>query len=265
MDLARRLEFAVAAAREAGDLTLQYFQRPDLVVDRKRDNTPITAADRGAEQLLRERIAAQYPADAVLGEEFGESEGSSGYRWILDPIDGTKAFMCGVPLYGTLVGLQHGSRSVLGVIHVPALDETVYAAQGSGAWYRKGNRDITRASVSRRESLADSVFLASQVNLFGKRGAADVFERLEAATYVTRTWGDCYGYLLVATGRAEVMIDALLNLWDAAALQPVIEEAGGSFTDWQGNPTIHAREAIATNGLVLQQVLEITRTSPRAS
>ena len=258
-ELLARLTSAVAAARAAGDLTLTYFQRDDLAVESKSDASPVTVADRNAELLLRERIAREFPNDGILGEEFGEQAGTSGYRWILDPIDGTKSFISGVPLYGTLVGVEREGRSVVGVIHIPGLGETAYAAAGQGAWYVKGSGVPRPARVSRKARLADGLFCTSEVVNFDRVGRRDAYERLQTAARLTRTWGDAYGYLLVAVGRAELMVDPLMHVWDCAALQPVIEEAGGTFTDWQGTPTIHASNSIATNGLVLNETLAATR------
>jgi histidinol phosphatase-like enzyme (inositol monophosphatase family) len=260
--VARRLELAIAASKEAGRLTLQYFQQDNFAVERKADASPVTIADRSAEQLLRERIAAAFPSDGVLGEELGTIEGSSGFRWILDPIDGTKSFICGVPFYGTLVGVEHGGRCLAGCVYMPGIDEGVYASAGQGAWQFQGNQKPRPARVSKRPKLSEGLFVTSQVDTFAQRGARAAFDDLERAASISRTWGDCYGYLLVATGRAEVMVDPIMNLWDAAAVQPIVEEAGGTFTDWQGNATIHAGEAIATNGLVLEEVLAITRRYP---
>lgn len=258
-ELASRLDLAVGAAREAGQLTLGFFQREDLAVERKADNSPVTAADRQAEQLLRRRIREAFPDDGILGEEFGEEAGTSGFRWILDPIDGTKSFICGVPLYGTLIGVERAGASVVGVIYIPGLDECVYAAIGGGAWYTHGQAAPRPARVSQRDRLADAVFLTSQLDTFYLRGAQQVYLDLERAASITRTWGDCYGYLLVATGRADVMVDPVMNVWDAAALQPILEEAGGVYTDWSGRPTIHAGEGIGCNRTLLDQVLAITR------
>lgn len=258
-ELTSRLELAVAAARAAGDLTLHYFQQADLAVETKSDASPVTIADREAEQLLRERIAARFATDGILGEEFGEKPGTSGYRWILDPIDGTKSFISGVPLYGTLIGVEHGGRSVVGVIHIPGLAETVYAAVGQGAWYVNASSPPRRAQVSRKPRLAEALFCTSEVVNFHKSGRAEAYEQLQRATRLTRTWGDAYGYLLVAVGRAELMVDPMMHVWDCAALQPVIEEAGGTFTDFDGVPTIHSANSIATNGRILDEVLAVTR------
>src|SRR5262245_7187108 len=213
-EIARRLELAIAAGKEAGRLTLRYFQQDNYQVERKSDATPVTIADRSAEQLLRERIAAAFATDGILGEEFGRTDGTSGYTWILDPIDGTKSFISGVPLYGTMVAVDQGGRAVVGFVYIPALDEGVYASAGQGAWLIRGEQPPRAVRVSKKPRLADGLLVTSQVDTFGQRGAAGAFEALQKAAYVTRTWGDCYGYLLVATGRAEVMIDPILNVWD---------------------------------------------------
>ena len=258
-EIGARLDLAVEAALEAGRITLEYFRREDLEVERKGDDSPVTAADRAAEEHLRRRIAGVFPDDAILGEEFPEKAGSSGYRWILDPIDGTKSFIHGVPLYGTLVGVEHQGESVLGVILIPALDEYVYAAAGGGAWYVRGNAAPRPAKVSQCSKLAEGLFVTSEVICFDEVRREQVYKQLEATARLARTWGDCYGYLLVATGRAELMVDPYMSVWDAAALLPILQEAGGSFTDWQGRPTIHSEEGIATNGHILAEVLAVTK------
>jgi len=260
-----RLDWAVRIAREAGELTLRYFRRTDLAVEFKADASPVTAADRAAEELLRERIAERFPGDSILGEEFGTASGSSGYQWVVDPIDGTKSFVHGVPLYTMLVAVLAEERPLLGVISAPACGEMVYAARGSGCWYtgdRSGDAAPSVARVSAVRHLSESLLLTSEVATFTVGRAKDVlpaYLELQKTARLARTWGDGYGYLMVATGRAEIMIDPVMNLWDAAPLQTVIEEAGGRFTDWQGRATVHAGEAIATNGLVTEEVLAILR------
>jgi histidinol phosphatase-like enzyme (inositol monophosphatase family) len=239
--------------------TLEFFQRSDLEIERKADDSPVTVADREAEKLLRREILAAFPDDAIIGEEFGERAGDSGYRWILDPIDGTKSFVRGVPLYGTLVGVERDGQGVVGVLFIPPLDECVYASQGQGAHYARGDAEPRKAAVSARPSLSEALFVTTETGSFDHRGASDAYRRLENAAALTRTWGDCYGYLLVATGRAEVMIDPIMNVWDAAAIQPILEEAGGVFTDWGGEPTIYSGEGIGANRLVIDEVLAITR------
>ena len=258
-DLTSRLDLARAIALEAGQLTLEFFQQPHLSVERKGDDSPVTQADRQAELLMRERIAAAFPEDGIIGEEHPERVGSSRYQWILDPIDGTKSFISGVPLYSVLIGVLLEGQSVIGIIHVPGLGETVYAAKGQGAWWQRSAGEAVPAQVSTIAKLADGVFVTSQVDTFAKYKSAEAYTRLERAASITRTWGDGYGYLLLATGRIEAMVDPAMQLWDAAALQPVLEEAGGTFTDWQGHPGVHAGEGVGTNSLVLDEVLAITR------
>lgn len=253
---AGRAETAVQLARMAGQSTLNYFGK-QVDVERKGDNSPVTIADKQAEQLIRAELAKRFPEDAILGEEFGELAGSSEYQWIIDPIDGTKSFITGVPLYSTLVALLRNRQVLTGVIYIPALGEMISAAQGVGAWHCIGDGQPVRAEVSKRK-LSDGAFLVSQSDLFARRGAPQVFDGLQSAAYVTRTWGDGYGYLLVATGRAELMVDPVANPWDLAAVQIVIDEAGGCFTDWKGNPTAFGGDGIGSNGLTHADALELT-------
>ena len=250
------MEFAREIAVEAGELTRRYF-RGDFEVERKSDDSPVTIADREAERLLRRRIEEAFPRDGIVGEEFGEADGSSGYRWVLDPIDGTKSFIHGVPLYGNLVGVEFAGRALVGVINIPVLGELVYAGQGCGAWYSIDGRPAVAARVANRP-LGHGLFVTTQVDSFSRRGASAAFEQLAARARVTRTWGDCYGYLLVATGRADVMIDPEMNVWDACAIQPVLEEAGGVFCDWRGEPTIHHGEGVGVTPAARDEVLAIT-------
>jgi histidinol phosphatase-like enzyme (inositol monophosphatase family) len=257
----QRLQLAVKAARAAGAETLRWFRQTTLPVERKGDGSPVTAADRAAESLLREQISAAFPDDAILGEEFGEKSGTSPYRWVLDPIDGTKSFISGVPLYTTLVAVMEGDRPLLGVIYAPGTDEIVFASAGEPTCYSLGGMAPAPAHVSEAERLADATFVTTEIAAFDRvnPGGRSVYGQLEKACRLTRTWGDAYGYLLVATGRADVMIDPVVNLWDAAALQPVIEGAGGHFSDWQGRPSVHTGNAVATNRKLAGLVLSITR------
>ncbi len=255
-DLALRLEFAIAVSREAAKLIMSYFLSADLVVDQKRDRTPVTAADRGAEELIRDRIAKRFPDDGVFGEEFGETTGRNGVRWVLDPVDGTKAFIHGVPLFGTLIGLEADGELLAGVCRLPALHEVIYGAKSLGAWWQVNELPVRRARVSAVEKLSDALVCTTSFNNWRDVHQFAAFERMNAAARETRGWSDCYGHALVATGRADVMIDPLLNPWDAAALVPILREAGGTFFDWSGAETIHGGNGISANGQLKQQVLD---------
>jgi histidinol phosphatase-like enzyme (inositol monophosphatase family) len=244
-------DFAAELAWQAGKLTLRYFQA-DLTTDRKVDESPVTIADREAERLMRELIEARYPQHSILGEEEGETRSGASYRWILDPIDGTKTFVRGVPLYAVLVGLEREGEPVVGAANIPAMGDFLVAAQGEGCTWNG-----RRSRVSTVDQLDDALLLSTDSESMARYGRADAYRRLVAATKMQRTWGDAYGYVLVATGRAEIMLDPAMSIWDCAALLPILQEAGGTFTDWRGTPTINGAEAIATNGVLLGQTLAL--------
>lgn len=253
-----RLQAMIRVAEAAGRSTLTRFRRTDLEVEAKADDSPVTVADREAEQLVREMLGETFPDDTIQGEEFDETKGTSRYRWIVDPIDGTKSFICGVPLYSTLLALEVDDEPFAGVIFIPACDELIAAGKDLGCWYRGSLSGCwTRATVSKRSRLKDIVFVTSQVDSFDDRGAATAYKALEKAARITRSWGDGYGYLMVATGRADVMVDPVCKPWDVAAIQPVIQEAGGCFTDWQGKATIRGGDGVGTNELLHDQVLKL--------
>ncbi len=253
-----RFAAAVELARLAGQSTLEWFGTGRFEVERKGDDSPVTIADKNAEQRMRQELARRFPNDAILGEEFGSQAGSSEYQWIIDPIDGTKSFISGVPLYSTLVAIVRDQQCLAGVIYIPALDEIVFAARGAGAWHSARGSEPVRCQVSSRK-LSDGLFLVSQVDTFDKCGATAGYKAIEKAAYVTRSWGDGYGYMLVATGRAELMIDPIANPWDLAAVQIVVEEAGGTFSDWAGEPHYYSGNGIGSNGLVHADALRLLR------
>jgi histidinol phosphatase-like enzyme (inositol monophosphatase family) len=244
------LDFASRIAEEAGKVTLQYFGS-EISVDRKSDQSPVTIADRKAEETLRELISREFPDHGILGEEFGEINEGAEYRWIVDPIDGTRSFIRSVPLYGVLVALEHQRDALLGVIHHPVLEETVRAAKGCGCeWNGRPAR------VSETADLEHAMILSTDAaGVYRKNPAFG--DRLFRSPARHRTWGDCYGYTLVATGRAEAMMDPEMSLWDSAALKPVIEETGGVFSDWAGERTIYCAHSLATNGKVHDSLLEM--------
>lgn len=246
------LDFAVESAQAAGDLTLRYFQtgvQPEL----KADQTPVTVADREAEQLLRARIAAAFPTHGIVGEEFGTVAGRDPARWILDPIDGTFSFVAGVPLYSVLIGFEWAGELAAGVIHLPALRETVYAARGLGCrWNGKPAR------VNGVDRLGDARLLHGGVKSIYTCGYGAAFERLREGCKTDRSWCDAYAYALVATGRAEIALDPRMSLWDVAALVPILAEAGGRITDWSGGVARLHSETVATNGRLHDAVIELT-------
>ena len=260
LQIERRLELANQLVREASSIILNYFQTDLFELQKKGDGSPLTIADQETEQFLRREIDRAFPQDSIVGEEFDDKEGETEVRWILDPIDGTKSFISGVPLFGTMIGVEIAGKPTIGSVYFPALSEGIYASSGQGAWHFRGSETPVQANVSTNSNLAEAVIVTSEAETFADRDAGDVWQTLTDASYFARTWGDVFGYMLVATGRVDVMIDPELKIWDAAAVQPIIEEAGGSFTDWAGTPSIDAGEAIGSNGMIHEQVLQITRS-----
>lgn len=254
------LEFAIDAAHAAGRLTLGYFQtgvQPDM----KPDDTPVTVADRKAEQLIRGRIERRFPDHRIVGEEFGRKEGDpSAPCWWIDPIDGTKAFVRGVPLYGVLLGLEADGRIVAGVAYFPALDEMVYAADGTGCFLNG-----RRCAVSAVESLSRAVVAFTNAASFKKEGRQAAFQRFLDASYHSVGWSDAYGHALVATGRVELMLDAVMHPYDCGPFPVILREAGGYFGDWSGTETIHGGEALSTSRRLLPEVLRLVGSREAAA
>lgn len=242
------LDACAELAGLAGERALQHFT-PAIDVQLKADGSPVTRADREAEQLAREWLAERFPADAVLGEEFGAGGASSaGRRWVIDPVDGTRSFVKGVPLWGTLVAVMEGDEVLAGAASFPACGEWIAAARGEGAWWNG-----SRASVSQVAALGAATLLHTGTP-FDDAARRARWDALADRADTVRTWGDCFGYLLVATGRAEVMMDPRLNVWDAASVMVIVEEAGGAFTDWNGARTASGIGGIATNAALAAEV-----------
>ncbi len=246
-----RIAPAAELARLTGDIALRHY-RSNLAVETKADGSPVTAADRAAEQAAREWVRRYFPDDGVLGEEFGDERPGARRRWVVDPIDGTKSFVHGVPLWGSLVALCEGETVLAGAAYFPAVGELVAAAPGAGCWWNG-----SRCTVSSERSLARATVLTTDERFLGHPQRRAGWERLSRAAAVSRSWGDCFGYLLVATGRAEAMCDPVMSAWDSAALQPIIHEAGGVFTDWNGHDTAFGGSVIATNRLLAADVREL--------
>lgn len=246
------LDAVSEVARLAGQTALRYYRKqPD--VERKADGSPVTIADREAERVAREWITARFPKDGILGEEQGESPGTSGRRWLLDPVDGTKSFVAGVPLWGSLVAVMEGDTVIAGAADFPPVDERIAAAPGEGCWHNG-----SRCRVSSVANLGDAVVLSSSLkNVFRNPVHERGWPAVISAGRVNRTWGDAFGYLLVATGRAEVMADARLNPWDIACFGPIIREAGGVITDLDGLVQPTPPNAVATNAALAEEVRRI--------
>jgi histidinol-phosphatase len=248
-----RYETAVKAAVEAGRLALRYFEtRP--TVEWKEDQSPVTVADREAETLLRTTLLGKFPDDGFLGEEHGEQAGTSGYRWVIDPIDGTRNFVRGIPIWGTLVGLEFQGEQIAGAVYVPTLGNLYRALRGDGAF-----RDNRRIRVSDVADLGQAIMFYSSVSWFVKAKRQDAFLNLAARTQRQRGFGDFYGFVLVAQGSGELMIEHGVHVWDLVALKPIVEEAGGRFTDWDGKPDVNRPDVIASNGRLHDEALAILR------
>jgi len=242
------LDFAVGLSEEAGRITRKYF-RKHIEVEVKKDSSPVTVADRETEMCIRDAIARRYPGHGILGEEHGAKEADSPYRWIIDPIDGTKSFIHGIPLYTVLIALLENGEPVLGVIHNPPLGETAAAAAGMGCTFNGAPCRVGSAQTlaEARLQVTDPADLARRYPGFAGK--------LYAGVKLCRSWGDGYGYLLVASGRADIMMDPVLAAWDVAPLKVIITEAGGAFTDFSGRSHALGESAVAANRTLHREVL----------
>jgi histidinol-phosphatase len=233
------------------------FRARDLVVETKPDLTPVSEADRAAENVLRARIDSEHPGDGVVGEEYGETSGSRDRRWILDPIDGTKSFVRGIPAWGTLIALERDGEMVVGVVSAPALRRRWWATRGGGAF-----ADGEPIRVSRVRALDDALFCFTSLTAFDQYGMGDEFRTLAARCWEARGFGDYWAHVLVAEGSADLAVEPIMNLWDNAALQVIVEEAGGRFTDLEGRPRSDGGSAVTTNGLLHEAVLDVIGRGP---
>ena len=231
--------FVIELAELSSDFVRPLFGQPGLAVDTKADQSPVTAADRGAEELMRARIAKKFPAHGIIGEEFGTERGDAEFVWVLDPIDGTKSFITGVPLWGTLIALLHRGQPVLGCIHQPVLKQLML---GDGATTTLNGRAVRGRATTRIE---DATLLTSDPLNPARYQNGAAYDALTHRAKLVRTWGDCYGYLLLASGWADVCLDPIMNPWDIAALVPVIRGAGGVITDWRGGAAYPADSTVA--------------------
>ena len=244
------VDFSEELARASGDIIMRYF-RSGVSVETKADESPVTIADRQAEETMREMIMRAYPDHGIIGEEFGVHNEGAEYQWVLDPIDGTKSFISGTFLFGTLIGLMKDGQPIVGTINHPVTSHMLIGAGG----VTRLNGEVARVSAT--SELRDAVLCYTDFIHVGQYQNGIAFQQLMGMTSFNRTWGDCHGYFLVATGTADVMLDPIMNLWDIVALIPVIEGAGGKITSWNGGPPLSGNGIIASNGLLHSQVLRV--------
>ncbi len=256
---AEELQLALKIASEAGDEIMRHFGA-GLAVETKADSSPVTLADRRAEELIRAGFARYTPDYGIIGEEFGTQIGSATREWVIDPIDGTKSFIAEVPLFGTLIALLEDGHPIVGLIALPALQQTLYATLGGGAFVN--GRPCRVSRVSRIE---DSLLLDGCITTVESQGYGEAWGSLRRRARVHRGWGDCYGHYLVATGRAEVMVDTVVSVWDVAPLGVILPEAGGRFTALDGSETVTGNSGVSSNGLLHAEVLATLSAKNSAS
>ncbi len=254
------LRFAHVLADAADDITTRRFRAIDLHVDTKPDLTPVTDADRAAEDSLRNVLSRARPRDAIIGEESGRT-GFGPRCWVVDPIDGTKNYVRGVPVWATLIALMIGDEVVVGVVSAPGLSRRWWAARGGGAWSGRSLTKATRCRVSSVTKLEDASFSYSSLGGWEEQGRLDGFLGLTRSVWRTRAFGDFWSHVLVAEGAVDIAAEPEVSLWDLAALQVIVEEAGGAFTDLDGSPRPDGGSAVSTNGNLHDDVL--ARLAPR--
>jgi len=242
--------FLLELAEKSGDFIRPFFANPDLQVELKADQSPVTAADRGAEELMRGMIRRRFPDHGIVGEEFGAENAGAEFVWTLDPVDGTRSFAAGCPLFGTLIALSQGGKPVLGAIHQPLLRQLVV---GDGSTTTLNGRTVRVRACARIE---DAVLLTTDLSNIARKRNGPAFDALAARAALVRTWGDCYGYLLVATGHADAMCDPIMHSWDIQALVPVIRGAGGVITDWTGGDPVRGDSIVAAAPGLHRHVIE---------
>lgn len=251
-DWSERMAFALDVARSAGDETMRWFQNATLVAEGKSDGSPVTQADRAAERLVRDRIAAAYPDDGIIGEEFpsdaSPTADAGGWTWVVDPIDGTRSFVQGVPMFGTMLACLEGGEPRIGVIVLPALNECVAAETGKGCWWWRGGGAPVRARVSGQERVRGAVVLTTSLEYFREDRERRAWDGIDRAGAITRGWSDCYGIVLLATGRADAVVEPLVKVWDIASVPTIVTEAGGAWSDLRGREDLDSGSLIATNG-----------------
>jgi histidinol-phosphatase len=252
-DWRTRYELAMDAARKAGDHARGYYETT-VKLEHKADASPVTIADREAEQIIRKLVTQHFPNDGFLGEEFGDQPGTSGFRWVIDPIDGTRSFVRHIPIWATLIGLEYRDEQIGGIAYIPVFNQMYRALRGDGAFVND-----RRIRVSDTTKLGVSLMCYSSIRWFQKVGREATFLELVRRTERQRGFGDFYGFTLLAEGACDVMLEHGVHEWDVSALKAIVEEAGGTFTDWNGTPTTKTPDVLATNGKLQSDVLEILK------
>ena len=260
-ELKQRLDAAHEIADDASEILRHYFINHSWSVEDKADGSPVTTADRETEKAIRTAIESRFPGDGLIGEEYGadEAHGSTGFRWVIDPIDGTIAFVHGVPLFGTLIGIEHEERPLAGLMVFPIIHERAWAMQGQGAWHRVGEQPPVPARVSSNAVLSESMVCTTSFDYFRDHDYPEAYVALGKACRRTRGWNDCYSELLLCTGRVDAVVEPELKRWDIGAIVPILQEAGGRFTDWAG----HAEgdpgscRGIASNGHLHEALVDL--------
>lgn len=259
-DKLSRLLLARELAERAGSLAFEYFQSSQLEVERKEDETPVTVADRKAEELIRNAIESRFPSDSILGEEFSEKRGNSDFRWIIDPIDGTFSFINKVPLFGTLIAVEYDKNPIIGVMNFPALNEIIFASKGQGCWSKtlhQPQKNITK--IRKTSFLRECVLATTSLDYFKNTPDRKILDSLLEHTAASRFWSDCYAFNLLATGRVDLVIEPNLSYWDVAAAIPIIEEAGGRVVDFEGKPVRGSGSVLAGSYEVVTEALKLIR------
>ncbi|MDX1700984.1 MAG: histidinol-phosphatase [Melioribacteraceae bacterium] len=249
-DLKEFREFCAFLTQRSGDNIRKYF-RSDIQIESKSDSSPVTIADKSTEEILRELITKEYPEHGIIGEEFGKYNENAEYQWILDPIDGTKSFVCGAITFGTLISLVKNNRPILGVFHQPILNELLI---GDNEETVLNDRIVKIKDVN---NINDAVLLATDHLGIEEYQDLAKFEKLMRKVKLYRQWGDCYGYYLVASGFAQIMIDPIMSIWDTMALIPIIKGSGGIITDYHGHDAVVGNSIVASTPNLHREVIEI--------
>ncbi|MEE2908135.1 MAG: inositol monophosphatase family protein [Planctomycetota bacterium] len=261
-----RLEAAQKMADAGGDVLRHYFTNQGWSVEDKADGSPVTTADRETEACIRQAIQEAFPGDGLIGEEYGDkdADGTTGFRWVIDPIDGTISFVHGVPMFGILIGIEHDSRPLAGLMDFPILHERAFAVRGTGAWHQTCGQEPVPARVSNTCSLQEAMVCTTSFDYFRDHDYPDAYVALGQACRRTRGWSDCYCELLLCTGRVDAVVEPELKRWDIGAIVPILQEAGGRFTDWAGNhdgdPGV--LRGIASNNHVHEALVSIMKQWP---